>query len=262
MDEILEKRLQQLKENVNTIKKRMKNFPKDYLRVKKIKGHFYYYIVDANTHKQRYVRLENIDEAKQIAQRDYDYNYLKLAEKEIEEIEKMLSKKYSLRREACYSDLHEGRKQLVMPFELSKKEYIKRWMSIPFQAKEFAEHDATEYYTDRGERVRSKSEVIIANMLNGMEIPYKYECPLQLDTITVYPDFTILDVKERREKYLEHFGMMGNLDYVANMILKMSTYERNQIFLGDGLLCTFESEKRPLNINILRNKLKRLVGEK
>ena len=123
----------------------------------------------------------------------------------------------------------------------------------------FTENDTTEYYTDKGERVRSKSEIIIANMLKTLNIPYKYECPLKIGDILLYPDFTILDVKGRRERYLEHFGMMGDLDYVNNMMLKISTYEKNNIFIGDKLICTFESAKRPLNISTLKNKLSMLL---
>ena len=61
------------------------------------------------------------------------------------------------------------------------------------------------------------------------------------ETKSQIPDFTILDVKGRTEKYLEHFGMMGDIDYVNNMVLKISSYEQNNIFLGDRLICTFES---------------------
>ena len=52
----------------------------------------------------------------------------------------------------------------------------------------------TEYYTIKGERVRSKSEKIIADELYRYQIPYKYEFPLTLAThnrnIQLYPDFT------------------------------------------------------------------------
>ena len=139
------------------------------------------------------------------------------------------------------------------------EDYIRKWLAMPYQPKEFTENDTTEYYTDKGERVRSKSEIIIANMLKTLNIPYKYECPLKIGNILLYPDFTILDVKGRRERYLEHFGMMGDLDYVNNMMLKISTYEKNNIFIGDKLICTFESAKRPLNISTLKNKLSMLL---
>ena len=35
--------------------------------------------------------------------------------------------------------------------------------------------------------------------------------------------------------------MMGDIDYVNTMVFKISTYEQNDIFLGDRLICTFES---------------------
>ena len=248
-----------LKSNANTIKRRIDTYQKGNLKIKRVKNKTYYCIADENSGKQRYINVNNIKEAQNIAQRDYDLKYLKHAESEIKDIEGLLAKKYSDRAKSCYSGINEGRKKLIQPFEMSDEDYIRKWLAMPYQPKEFTENDTTEYYTDRGERVRSKSEIIIANMLKTLNIPYKYECPLKIGNILLYPDFTILDVKGRRERYLEHFGMMGDLDYVNNMMLKISTYEQNSIFIGDKLICTFESSKRPLNISTLKNKLSMLL---
>ncbi len=258
-EKILKERLQELKANTSIVEKRMNMYSENSLKVRKDKNGFSYCIVDKNSRKTKYVRKENIKIARLIAQRDYDYSYLRIAKKEIEDIEKILEKRYVSKIEGCYSDINEGRKILVRPFEMSDDEYVKRWMNIPYKIKEFNESDTTEYYTDKGERVRSKSEVIIANLLCAMNIPYKYECPLQLEQTIIYPDFTILDMTERREKYLEHFGMMGDPEYVSNMLLKVSMYERNGIFIGDRLICSFESTKRPLNNNVLKSKLYALL---
>jgi len=60
--------------------------------------------------------------------------------------------------------------------------------------------------------VRSKSEVIIANMLSEREIPFKYEIPLYAPDGTFYlPDFTITWNGE--EYYWEHLGLLHNEDY-------------------------------------------------
>lgn len=259
MEEILKSRLLELNTNVDSIKKRLSKYPKDMLKVRKTNTGFSYCIKDIDTKKIAYVRKVNIKQAQIIAQRDYEQSYLKVAEKEISDIERILTKNYSQRLKNCYSGIIEGRKKLVHPFEMSDEDYIKQWLAIPYEPKKFSENDTTEYYTDKGERVRSKSEIIIANMLKVLNIPYKYERPLKLGNIIVYPDFTILDVKERREKYLEHFGMMGDLEYVNNMMLKITTYEQNNILIGDRLICTFESAKRPLNISVLKNKLSMLL---
>jgi hypothetical protein len=60
--------------------------------------------------------------------------------------------------------------------------------------------------------VRSKSEVIIANMLFERGIPFKYEVPLFAPDGTFYlPDFTITWNGE--EWYWEHLGLMEDENY-------------------------------------------------
>lgn len=257
--ELLMKRLDTLENNTRLISQRMNQYPKGHLKTNMQNGGYYYRIVDEKTGKRKYVRKDNINEARMIAQRDYECDYLKMAKREISEIKKMISRNYFEKTKDCYSKLYEGRKKLVQPFEMSDEDYIKQWVAIPYTPKAFMDNDITEYYTEKNERVRSKSEVIIANMLKALNIPYKYECPLKLGNIVAYPDFTILDVKGRREIYFEHFGMMGDIDYVNTMVLKITTYEQNKFLLGDRLICTFESAKRPLNIAILKNKLNTLI---
>jgi len=62
--------------------------------------------------------------------------------------------------------------------------------------------------TARGEMVRSKSEVIIANALTAKCVDYAYERPLTIEGVTKYPDFTIEDMESGRILYWEHCGML------------------------------------------------------
>ena len=102
------------------------------------------------------------------------------------------------------------------------EEYAKRWQELEYTGKAFAD-DAPEIITERGERVRSKSEKIIADKLYMLGIPYRYEYPLVLEgNITIYPDFAILRMPQREEVYLEHFGMMDDEDYVENVLMKLN----------------------------------------
>ena len=122
------------------------------------------------------------------------------------------------------------------------------WEAEEFEHKPISE-DTPEYYTDRGEQVRSKSEILIANMLNQRGIPYRYECAIYLDNNTkFFPDFTILNVRKRKVIYHEHFGMMNDPDYCESVVYKLASYNRNGYFLGDDLTCTWESEKHPFNV--------------
>ena len=67
--------------------------------------------------------------------------------------------------------------------------------------------------TERGEAVRSKSEVIIANLLHAKGIDYRYEEPLEIDGLTKYPDFTIEDDNTGERYYWEHLGMLSDESY-------------------------------------------------
>jgi hypothetical protein len=69
--------------------------------------------------------------------------------------------------------------------------------------------------TSRGEFVRSKSELAIAEKLNGMGISYVYEQPLQLDGKTRWPDFTIVDEDSGITYFWEHLGMLSDPQYAA-----------------------------------------------
>jgi hypothetical protein len=85
--------------------------------------------------------------------------------------------------------------------------------------------------------VRSKSEVIIANMLQEREIPFTYETPLYASDGTFYlPDFT---VTWRGTGYFwEHVGMLHRDDYRAHWEKKRAWYER---FFKGRLIVTEEA---------------------
>ena len=91
--------------------------------------------------------------------------------------------------------------------------------------------------TARGEFVRSKSEVIIANSLYHHDIPYKYEQPLILTNgKQLLPDFTINDMESGRIYYWEHCGMLDNPTYRERWEAKKELYLKNGIQEGIDLL--------------------------
>jgi hypothetical protein len=69
------------------------------------------------------------------------------------------------------------------------------------------------HLTIRGDAVRSKSEVIIANLLHAKGIDYRYEQPLEVDGVTKYPDFTVEDDDAGITYYWEHCGMLSDPGY-------------------------------------------------
>ena len=105
-----------------------------------------------------------------------------------------------------------------------------------------------EILTEKGESVKSKSEKIIADKLNMMNIPYCYEVPLYLKGYGyVKPDFKVLNVATRKEYYWEHYGMMDNKDYIIKALKKKNSYISNNFIVGYNLIETYESQSCPLD---------------
>ena len=89
--------------------------------------------------------------------------------------------------------------------------------------------------TKRGDLVRSKSEVIIANELLAQGVDrYEYEAPLALpDGRTRYPDFTVVDDDTGERYYWEHLGLLHNPDYAARWSRKLHVYREANILPHD-----------------------------
>jgi len=74
--------------------------------------------------------------------------------------------------------------------------------------------------------VRSKSEVIIANILAEREIPFLYEVPLTAADGTFYlPDFTVIWNGE--PYYWEHLGLLDQEQYRNHWATKKAWYEKH-----------------------------------
>jgi hypothetical protein len=85
--------------------------------------------------------------------------------------------------------------------------------------------------------VRSKSEVIIANMLTERDIPFQYEVPLYAPDGTFYlPDYTVTWAGEAW--YWEHLGRLDNDDYRHHWETKKAWYDK---FFPGRLVTTQES---------------------
>lgn len=92
------------------------------------------------------------------------------------------------------------------------------------------------YKTRNGERVRSKSELIIANLLYEFNISYEYEKKLFYSKNKwIEPDFTINNGKEF---YWEHLGMRGIENYDSKWLEKLNIYQK---YFSGRLKTTFES---------------------
>ena len=101
--------------------------------------------------------------------------------------------------------------------------------------------------------VRSKSELVIANMLHHMEIDYLYERPLEgeMEPGKVRPDFTFTDPGGEPIVW-EHLGMLGKADYRQKWQRKRAWYESNGFVPEENLFTTEDDEKGGLDSAAVR----------
>lgn len=201
--------------------------------------------------KINYIKKSDRELVEKLAQRDYERKLLTKINDNIYQLDDFL-KTFNLKEiYNLYDELTAARKGLVKPLLISDADYINQWQKMKFEGKDF-EEGTQEIYTERGERVRSKSEKIIADKLFLKNIPYQYERPIYLRGYgTVYPDFHCLDVSRRKEIIWEHFGMMGDEEYSRKAFRKIDLYTQNGYYHGDNIIYTFESSDNPMNTKIV-----------
>lgn len=250
---------QRLKKIVTETKNRLKDAPTGTLRMSKSHDTLQYYRCTGEKKSGTYINRNNIELARKLAQKAYDEKVLKLAEKRLSQIQKVTKDYNENEIEEIYLKERPERQRLIEPVEPTWEQRVSEWKSQEYKGKGFRE-DAPIILTEKGERVRSKSEKILADYFYRNGIEYKYECPLYLNGVgTIYPDFTFLSPKTGQEMYWEHNGKVDDPTYAKNMVRKIQAYESNEIFQGENLILTFETEQTILNTDKIEQLAKRYL---
>ena len=262
---LLEKRLAELQNLLFTKKKSYEKAPKGRIRISQNGGHPEYYLVtERGSLRGKYLPHSQKTLTRQLAQKDYDARLIKLLQKEISTLQNYMKQTSNGRAiPELYDSLCPARRSLITPAILTNEQYAARWQDVSWTGRPF-ESDAPYICTARGERVRSKSEVIIADTLFRYNIPYRYEFPITLKrinpddirrdlgrSITLYPDFLCLNTRTRQEFYWEHFGLMDSTEYSNNAAGKLRLYTENRILAGRNLIITMETQTEPPSIKAL-----------
>ena len=258
----IEKRLVELQNLLFTKKKSYEKAPQGRIRISQNGGHPEYYLVtERGSLRGKYLPHSQKTPARQLAQKDYDARLIKLLQKEISALQNYMKQTSNGRAiPELYDSLCPARRSLITPAILTNEQYAARWQDVSWTGRPF-ESDAPYICTARGERVRSKSEVIIADTLFRHNIPYRYEFPITLkrinpddirrdfgSSITLYPDFLCLNTRTRTEFYWEHFGLMDSTEYSNNAAGKLRLYTENGILAGRNLIITMETQTEPFSL--------------
>lgn len=242
---------------IDSKRKSLNRAPQGRLRIAVNRGKPQWFHVDGagknsavESQQGTYIPQANEKLARRLAQKSYDGKVLAAARTSLNAIEEFLKtyEKNSVNDIAV--KMHEARQALICPVIYSDEKFTGAWEAVSYVGKDF--DGGVGLFTSRGERVRSKSEVIIADALARHKIPYRYEFPHKMGRLTFYPDFTCLNLRTRQEFIWEHFGLVEDEDYAKNMVSKMEHFAKNGFYPGVNLITTSETRESPLDSTLVR----------
>lgn len=117
------------------------------------------------------------------------------------------------------------------------------WLEEPSYKNPFTENESLKYVTPGGVVVQSKSEHIIAIILEELNIPYKYGEYIFANGHEYYVDF-IIYCSDGTMIYWEHLGLAGDENYDIHNLRKLNDYCEEGITVDKNLILTFEKDTR------------------
>ncbi|MBO7450563.1 MAG: hypothetical protein J6U54_09355 [Clostridiales bacterium] len=250
---IIQNRINKLNMLIDAKTRDLQNAPRGSIYASMSHGKAQFCHIDS---KKTYIRSSDESLIYLLSQKKYDENVIKCAQKENKVLTSTLKALTSIKQpEEVFNETSPLFQPFVKPIIVPESTYRNNWESAPFRHKAADTHSP--FVTKKGEVVRSKSELLIANLLFDMNIPYRYEAELVLNDVIYHPDFTILDLKRRREVYHEHLGLMDNTDYAISSIERIRVFQQNNILLSDRLFISMETKVTPLDIVSLAKEFER-----
>ena len=247
-------RKEYLERLISGVSGRLDNACAGILHVRTGGGRVYYFYSENRNGKE--ISLNPLDPEDRelitaLAQKSYDKKVLRMAGEELRLVTGLDDFYRENKIEQIYGEMTPQRQELISPVTQTDEQYADRWQEREHRKKK-PPKESESFLTQRGEKVRSKSEVFIADALLRHGLPYHYECAVDLADhatgrhYTAHPDFFVLNVRTRREYYWEHFGKMDDPDYARDSVNKLIDYMNAGYFPGDRLITTFETGSCPL----------------
>lgn len=234
---------------------------------KKRSGRIYYDVVRNGSKKKEYLGGERNEQVLNVKRYRYAQKALSVLEHDIRLLE-MLVRKY------IRPDYNTINSMLPAAYQTNLRTPDETALNIPEEALEWKqrlEKEKAKYPPYKPEQLkhpamdetmmRSKSEVIIANILIQAGIPFVYEVPIFIDGEMVLPDFKILSLIDlKTEIIIEHQGMVYVDEYAEKFIKSLKLYLKSAWIPNKNLFFTFDSAKGTLDIKQVMTILRKYVS--
>ena len=238
----IEAHLRIVEQEIQKLQKKLERYPEGKISCLKNGKYVKWYHVTEE--KRKYIPKSDIKFAKKLVEKQYIQAKLEDAIMEQKALSKYMKtvNGYEPKEELFFQNLFYG--EIVS--EKIHKTDMSAWANADYQRNPF-HPEMLKYESISGNILRSKSELIIDQLLFMYQIPYRYECKLELGEATLYPDFTILHPRTGKIYYWEHFGIMDSQKYSQKAFRKLELYCENGYVPTVNLLTTFETLDVPLD---------------
>ena len=236
---IIKKQYEKICKRIQTLNERIRQLPEGYLSCVKNGKYSSNYFRKCWNDKPTYIPKEQTDFAAMLALREYYELQLKEAEINrdyLAKVIKLLENKKSVRT------LSDAKQELITKYYFPNKGSDK---SANYS-------ESIIFKTLSGTLVRSKSEVLIANVYTEFDLSYNYESELKIGNYVFNPDFKVYHPVSGLPIYHEHFGMMDDDSYAKKAKWKIARYAEQGYLPFENIIYTFESSDAPLDIQKIR----------
>lgn len=256
------KQLRELEIVHSQLEEQLKKSPEGKLRISTSRGYsqFYHVVEKKNRFGKFLSKNKKSEEITKLAEKEYYKKALKNIEGKINVLQSFMETYPTKTIETIYEEMHTAIKPFLSNIHITKQEYSENWQKRNYKRKAFNSDDP-EHITSFGLRVRSKSEVLIAETLYRHKIPFRYEFPVKTNEgYSLHPDFYCLNQNTRQEIIWEHFGLMDNSEYACNVARKIDVFRENGWHYGKNFCFTMETMNHPLTLKQIESVIKDFFG--
>lgn len=251
----LEKYAKDLEYRISILEKKLTTLPTNKLMYSRKNNAIQYYYRDP-AGSAHYLQKKDDEKITALANAYYINKSLPKLKKNLTAAKKFLATHSGTEERDIFNSMPDELQQRNSNLFLYKKAYIYKWQHREY-TRNLYKQEGLIHDTIRGEKVRSKSEAMIANALYNYDMPYLIETPLRLKSgKIIFPDFLILNPSTLEEVYWEHFGMMGDSVYAAEACKRIGILDSEGIKINNNLICTFETADAPLSSALIESNIK------
>ena len=251
---------------ITDLEKKNRNRPEGKIGINTVKGKSYF--LKRSDNKVEYIPRKDVETIKALSQKLYTAKVIKSAETDVEQIDKCIAtlSKTESSSQAILDSIPKALHRYIDTETHVDEEYAEKWASGKVTDKNPKEAEK-EYETPSGIKVKSKSEWMIARILDDYHVPYYYEKPFDdygpiytgLPRYNLFPDFTCLNKRTGKTFYWEHLGKMDDTSYVAKNINRIMNYAAYGIYPGNGLIVTYESNSIPFRYSYVSGLIEKFL---